>query len=233
MRVRLVVEADSRTAATAAADLIASRAAEKLRASSQFAIAFSGGSTPALMFAALAEHGLEWSRVHVAQVDERVAPAGDAARNLTQLEGALLSRVPIPASHVHAMPVETADLESGAAEYAARLRTFAGTPPTFDVVHLGLGSDGHTASLVPGGAALDEVDVDVTATEPYQGRRRMTLTYPVINRARLVVWLVTGADKAEQLERLLKRDTSIPAGRVEPGDAVVFADSAAAPGVSR
>jgi 6-phosphogluconolactonase len=126
------------------------------------------------------------------------------------------------------MPVESPDLEVAAARYAATLREIAGSPPVLDLVHLGLGPDGHTASLVPGDPVLDVTSADVTLTRIYQGRRRMTLTYPIINRSRQILWLVTGSEKVEMLGRLRKGDTSIPAGRVRQDQAVVFADKAAA-----
>ena len=162
------------------------------------------------------------------QVDERVAPAGDADRNLTHLRSALLERVPLEPGRVHAMPVEARDLEGAALQYARTLAADAGTPAVLDLVHLGLGRDGHTASLVPGSSALEETASDVAVTEPYLGHRRMTLTFPVLDRARRVLWVVTGAGKAGVLQRLQAGDRTIPAGRVERGRALVLADRAAA-----
>ena len=149
----------------------------------------------------------------MAQVDERVAPAGHADRNLTHLDESLAA-APLDPGRIHAMPVEAPDLEAAAARYAARLEQIAGAPPVLDVVHLGLGQDGHTASLVPGDAVLDVTNADVGLTGMYQGRRRMTLTYPILNRARRVLWIVTGSDKTASLGRLLDGDRAIPAGRV-------------------
>lgn len=126
------------------------------------------------------------------------------------------------------MPVDTADLESASRQYAATLQQIAGTPPVLDLAHLGLGPDGHTASLVPGDPVLDVTDADVALTGLYQGRRRMTLTYPMLNRARRIVWLVTGREKAEMLARLSGVDRSIPAGRINQHQAVVLADHEAA-----
>ena len=180
------------------------------------------------MLRALVDEDVPWEHVHLLQVDERVAPAGDPDRNLTHLRESLLDHVPLPSEQIHAMPVEAADLEAACAQYAATLRAIAGSPPVLDLVHLGLGPDGHTASLVPGDQVLDVTDVDVALTGPYQGRRRMTLTYPVINRARRILWVVTGADKVTMLGRLLDGDPSIPAGRVQRDSAVVVADRAAA-----
>jgi len=210
------------------------RAAERLSELVQgetrrrFVMALSGGSTPWPMFDKLAALSVDWRRVHVVQTDERIAAAADPQRSLTQLSEHLLARVPLPPEQVHPMPVEIEPPEKGAAHYAARLAELAGSPPVLDVVHLGLGSDGHTASLVPGDTALEILDRDVATTGMYHGRRRMTLTLPAINRSRAILWLVTGESKAEALERLLRGDASIPAGRVERERAVVFTDRAAA-----
>jgi 6-phosphogluconolactonase len=155
-----------------------------------------------------------------------VAPAGDPDRNLTHLKESL--RTPLRPEQILAMPVESPGLEVAAARYAATLRQIAGSPPVLDLVHLGLGPDGHTASLVPSDAVLEVKDADVALTGIYQGRRRMTLTYPIINRSRQILWLVTGSEKFEMLGRLRKGDASIPAGRVRQDQAVVFADKAAA-----
>src|SRR5262245_20309597 len=164
----------------------------------RYILAVSGGRTPWLMLRALAEEPLPWQQVHVVQVDERVAPE----RNLAHLRASLLTRVQLPPDQVHAMPVEATDLDRAAAQYASTLSDVAGSPPVLDLVHLGLGPDGHTASLVPGDPALDVTDADVAVAGPYQGRRRMTLTFPIINRSRLVLWLVTGSEKAAALVRL-------------------------------
>jgi len=163
----------------------------------------------------------------VTQVDERIAPAGHADRNLTHLRESLRT-APLTEDQLHAMPVEQADLDAGAQRFARTLELIAGTPPVIDLVHLGLGADGHTASLVPGDAVLDVADRDVAITGVYMGRRRMTLTYPVLNRARRILWLATGADKAGPLERLLQGDVSIPAGRVRQDRALILTDRAAA-----
>jgi 6-phosphogluconolactonase len=169
--------------------------------------------------------------MHLVQVDERVAPEGDPDRNFTHIRESLLTRVPLRAEHVHAMPVNGPDLEAAAEGYARLLQEVAGSPPVLDLVHLGLGPDGHTASLVPGDLVLNVADTDVALTGVYQGRRRMTLTYPAINRARRILWLVTGAEKAGPLVRLRAADASIPAGRVRQEQALVLADRAAASGL--
>jgi 6-phosphogluconolactonase len=129
------------------------------------------------------------------------------------------------------MPVEMADLDEAVMRYAQSLVELAGLPPVLDLVHLGLGSDGHTASLVPGDPVLDVTDADVALTGVYQGRRRMTLTYPVLNRARTVLWLITGEEKADMLVRLDRGDPTIPAGRIRQDHAIVLADTAAAQGL--
>jgi len=210
------------------ASLLAAAARAATSERGRFLVALSGGSTPWQMLRALADEDVPWQAVHVFQVDERVAPEGDPLRNLTGLRECLLGRVPLPEAQLHAMPVEAADLESAARDYAAALARAAGAPPVLDLVHLGLGSDGHTASLVPDDAALEVRDADVFVTAPYAGHRRMTLTYPALDRARRVLWLVTGEAKAAMLARLRAGDRTIPAGRVRRDRAVVLADRAAA-----
>jgi 6-phosphogluconolactonase len=194
----------------------------------RFIVAFSGGHTPWQMLRALAEEEVPWAGVHVVQVDERVAPAGDPDRNLTHLRESLLAHCPLSPEQVHAMPVEAADLEAASGRYALTLHEIAGSPAVLDLAHLGLGPDGHTASLVPGDPVLDVTGADVALTETYQGRRRMTLTYPVLNRSRRIVWLVTGREKMEMLARMCRGDRSIPAGRISQQQAVVLADQEAA-----
>lgn len=225
---RLEVRRDAVTLARAAAHFIAERAGRAAAERDRFTVAFSGGSTPSGMLAALVAEDLPWRNMHVFQVDERCAPRGAAERNLTQLESALLGKTPLDVEAVHAMPVESTDLESAADQYARSLRQQAGTPPVLDLVHLGLGDDGHTASLVPGDAVVDVDDRDVAVTAAYRGHRRMTVTLPLINRARTRLWLVTGAAKADMLARLMSGDAGIPAGRVSTSDTVVFADADAA-----
>jgi 6-phosphogluconolactonase len=226
--VRIEIYPDDDAVARQAAAIIAATARAAATARGRFSMAVSGGRTPWLMLRALADDELPWQQVQVFQVDERVAPAGDADRNLAHLRASLLDRVPLPADRIHAMPVEAADLDQGAEQYARTLREVAGSPPVLDLVHLGLGPDGHTASLVPGDPVLDVSDADVATTRPYQGRRRMTLTFPTINRSRLVLWLVTGGDKAQTLVRLRDGDRSIPGSRVRRDRALVLADRAAA-----
>ena len=225
---RIQVHSDADAAAMAGAKFIAAKAREAVAARGRFVMAVSGGHVPWQMFRILAGETMPWKDVHITQVDERVAPAGDPDRNLTHLRESLLSRVPLPSVQGHAMPVEENDLDAAAANYAGLLRQIADSPPVLDLVHLGLGPDGHTASLVPGDPVLEVTDRDVAVSGVYQKRRRMTLTYPILNRARCILWLVNGSEKAEILERLARGDTSIPAGRIRKDAAVVFADRAAA-----
>jgi 6-phosphogluconolactonase len=220
---------DSESVARRAASIIADEARAAVAARGSFVMAMSGGHTPWLMLRALADANVPWPAIHIVQVDERVAPAGHPDRNLTHIRESLLDHAPLRPEQIHAMSVESDDLKEAAAQYAGMLQTIAGQPPVIDLVHLGLGPDGHTASLVPGDPALDVTDVDVTLSGPYQGRRRMTLTYPILNRARRVLWVVTGSEKAGMIERLLARDRSIPAGRIRSDRALLLADSAAAP----
>ena len=180
------------------------------------------------MLRALSSLDVPWKNVHVLQVDERIAPAGHSDRNLTHLRASLLAQDQSGLAQIHAMPVELSDLAEASARYAQTLVDIAGSPPVLDLVHLGLGPDGHTASLVPGDPVLDVTDADVALTGVFQGRRRMTLTYPALNRARRVLWLITGEDKAAMLVRLRRGDSAIPAGRVRQEHAVVLAGRAAA-----
>lgn len=190
---------------------------ELLAGRPRVSLALSGGRTPWPILELLAGADLEWERVDVFQVDERIVPVGDPARNLTGLANSLLDRVP---ATMHPMPVADPDPEAAARRYAADL------PASLDIVHLGLGDDGHTASLVPGDPSLDVRDADVTVTGEYRGHRRMTLTFPALERAGSIVWIVSGADKAEMVERLLASDPSIPAGRVPHDRALLITDVA-------
>ncbi len=211
---------DGDAAAARFAALLAERVRAGVAARGRLTVALSGGRAPWQAFRLLASEDVPWDRVEIFQVDERIAPDGDDVRNLTHLEQSLPSAA---FQRLRPMPVEATDPEGAANEYASLL------PDRLDVVHLGLGPDGHTASLVPGDSVLDVDDRDValTATE-YQGYRRMTLTYPVLDRARELLWLVTGAEKVEALRLLLAGDPSIPAGRVRNGRSVVVADRQAA-----
>ena len=225
---RILILADADAVAKEAAKVIAAEARSAVAARGRFIMAVSGGRTPWQMLRALAGEDVPWNGVHVVQVDERIAPAGDPDRNLTHLRESLLEHAPLPPEHIHAMPVEEADLEAAARSYARTLEKIAGTPPVLDLAHLGLGPDGHTASLVPQDPVLNVTDRDVALTGLYQKRRRMTLTYPVLNRSRRILWVVTGAEKAEMLVRLRDGDSSIPAGRIRREQALVLADQPAA-----
>ena len=225
---KVEVYTDAEYVARKAAALVAAEATAAVANRGSFVMAVSGGRTPWLMLRDLAQEEVPWNSVHVVQVDERVAPAGDADRNLRHLRESLLEHAPLRPDQIYAMPVELPDLEAACSQYARALQSIAGSPPVLDLVHLGLGPDGHTASLVPGDPVLDVTDADVALTGLYQGRRRMTLTYPILNRSRFVLWLVTGAEKSGMLARLLAGDSSIPAGRVRADRAIVLADRAAA-----
>jgi len=214
--------------AARAAQIIASDARAAVSARGQFVMAVSGGRTPWQMLRALANEQMPWKNVHVVQVDERIAPAGDKDRNLTHLRESLLSHAPIPENQIHAMPVEAADLDQACRDYTALLNSICGNPPVIDLVHLGLGPDGHTASLIPGDPVCEVRDAEVALTGLYQNRHRMTLTYPILNRSRHVLWVVTGAEKAPMVPRLLAGDATIPAGPIAQGNATLLADAPAA-----
>jgi 6-phosphogluconolactonase len=217
VRLPLEVLPDTAAASRRVAELVADRARESVEERGRFSLALS--KAPAELLQGLSSAGLSWPATGVYQVDERVAPAGHPDRNLTDL----LAGLPVEALRsVHPMPVEDPDLEAAAARYEDQL------PTAIELVHLGLGPDGHTASLVPGDPALDVRDRLVAVTREYQGRRRMTLTYPALDAARGIVWLVTGDAKREALARLLEGDASIPAGRIANPDQLVVADRAAA-----
>jgi 6-phosphogluconolactonase len=225
---KLEVFEDAEAVARAAAATIAADARAAVAARGRFIMAVSGGKTPWIMLRALAGEQVPWKDVHVFQVDERIAPAGDPDRNLTHLRASLLEHAPLPPQQIYAMPVELADLEAAAKQYAQTLEQVAGSPPVLDLAHLGMGPDGHTASLVPGDPVRNITDAAVGLTGVYMGRRRMTLTYPVLNRSRRILWLMTGIEKVAMLPRLLEGDTTIPAGRISRDQAVVLADRAAA-----
>jgi len=214
----LEVVADPTAVAQRGAEVIADRARSAVDDRGAFTLAVSGGHTPVAMFAALGELDLPWQAMSIYQVDERIAPAGDDDRNLTHL----MASLPEPARRrVNPMPVEAADVTAAAAEYAAAL-------PALDLVHLGIGDDGHTASLVPGDPVLEVTDRTVAVTGDYRGRRRMTLTYPALDAAGEILWIVAGEDKRDPVAKLLAHDPSVPAGRVAAERMLVLADRAAA-----
>jgi 6-phosphogluconolactonase len=224
------VLSDSEAVAAEAARFIAAEARAVVASRGRFVMAVSGGRTPWQMLRALAGEDVPWTGVHVVQVDERIAPAGDPGRNLTHLRESLLTHAPLPPEQLYAMPVEEFDLDAAVRRYARTLERIAGTPPVLDLAHLGLGSDGHTAALFPGDPVLEIVDRDVALTAIHMRWRRMTLTCPMLDRSRRILWLVTGADKAAVLPRLRAADGSIPAGRVRQERALVLADRFAGAG---
>ncbi|HEX4414629.1 MAG TPA: 6-phosphogluconolactonase [Lacipirellulaceae bacterium] len=226
MNIEVLADADA--VAQQAAKVIAEAARKATDARGQFVFAVSGGRTPWQMLRALAAEDILWSAVQIFQVDERIAPPGDADRNLTHLRESLLEHAPIEPAQIRAMPVNDPDLNKATTDYARELQEFADNPPVLDLIHLGLGPDGHTASLIPNDPVVQVTNCDVALTGEYQNRCRMTLTYPIINRARQILWLVTGSDKAGPLVQLRNADPAIPAGRVNQAHAMVLADKAAA-----
>jgi 6-phosphogluconolactonase len=221
MAIELEVAGDEKAASRRAAELIAQAGAAAAAERDRFAFAMSGGRSPWAMLAILGDlEEMPWERTELFQVDERVAAPGDQDRNLTHMVLGL-SMAHQPA--LRPMPVTQRDLDGAAREYEAAL------PERLDLVHLGLGPDGHTASLVPGDPVLDIADRRVALTaEPYQDHLRMTLTFPALEAAHRIVWLVTGPDKRDPLAKLMAGDDSIPAGRVRNDEMIVVADEAAA-----
>lgn len=205
-----------RDLAQVAADVLTDGLERCLARKPRVAMALSGGRTPWAVFRVLADTKLDWRRVDIYQVDERITASGDSARNFERLRESLLDCVP---ARAFPMPVEDPDLDAAAARYGELL------PRVLDIVHLGLGADGHTASLVPGDPVLDVSDRLVAVTKPYHGFRRMTLTFPAFERADRIVWIIAGSDKYAMAQRLLRADPTIPAGRVLQERAVVVTDA--------
>jgi 6-phosphogluconolactonase len=208
---------DPETLAQAASDFVAERARTVIDRGDSFSFAVSGGKTPWLMLERLAHDLVEWTHTRIFQVDERMVPATSDLRNLKDLRASLLGT----SAPIEAMDVENPDLEAACRDYASRL------PKRFDLIHLGLGPDGHCASLVPNDPVLEVTDRLVATSGPYQDTLRMTLTYPALARGDQLLWLVSGPDKREALDKLLESDPSIPAGRVEAGASLIMADRAA------
>jgi 6-phosphogluconolactonase len=208
---------DAEQVASRAARFVCESAQRSVAQAGLFRFAFSGGTTPWRMFSLLASMEMPWKATQLYQVDERVAPDDDPERNLTHLLQCLKG---ISVS-IHPMPVTSSDLVAAAATYASQL------PTAFDLVHLGLGVDGHTASLLPGDPLVEETKALVGVTGTYQGHRRMSLTLPVLDAADQVLWLISGAEKFSALEKLRAGDTSIPAGRVHPRHSLMIVDQAA------
>lgn len=226
MRVEVLDNAD--LVAKKGASVIAEEARKAVALQGRFIFAVSGGKTPWKMLRALTEEDVPWKGIHILQADERIAPDGDPDRNMTYLRESLLGYAPILPERIYAMRVDEKDPEAAAAGYARTIRDIAGSHAILDLIHLGLGADGHTASLIPGDPVLNVTDKDVSLTGIYQGRLRLTLTYPLINRARKILWLITGSEKSNMLRRLLERDISIPAGLISQEHAMVLADRDAA-----
>ncbi len=224
---RLEIAKTAAGAAEVAARLIATVLSISLGRRTRASIALSGGNSPLPMLKALAREPLDWSAIHVYQVDERVVARGDSARNLGSLDEILVWRGPLPRRNLHPMWVDRANLYGAAESYARELAQVAGDPAILDVVHLGLGTDGHTASLFPGDPVLEIEDRSVALTKEHNGYRRMTLTLPVLSRARSVVWFATGADKAGVVGELYAGGAPFPAGRVSRRRAILVADEAA------
>jgi len=230
---------DAYAVAQGAAALIAEEARKAVAARGRFVMAVSGGKTPWQMLRDLSNEEVPWAAVHIVQVDERIAPPRDPDRNLVHLQETLLCHASIPPENIHAMPVEAANPEKSSPwrrrapclDYTSVLNSLSGNPPILDLVHLGLGPDGHTASLIPGDSVCQVIDQEVAFTGVYQNRRRMTLTYPVINRARMILWVVTGGEKAPMVPRLLAGDPSIPAGSIAQQNATLLLDAPAAAGI--
>jgi 6-phosphogluconolactonase len=222
MAIDLEVAGDEKAAARRAAELIAGVGRDAVTERKTFSLAMSGGRSPWAMLAILGElEEMPWAETELFQVDERIASPGSEDRNLTHM---VLGLSMDHQAMLRPMPVTQRNLDGAARDYENTL------PDPLECVHLGLGPDGHTASLVPGDPVLDVTDRRVAITETsYQGHQRMTLTYPALATARKIVWLVTGPDKIDALAKLLAGDTSIPAGRVENDDMIVVADEAAAP----
>lgn len=220
MEVRATATADG--AAEVAADVVAAEAVAAIATRGRFVWAVSGGSTPARFLAALAGHDrVDWSAVHLFQVDERIAPSGPPDRNDTMIRERFVNRR--PEVRYHPLPVEASDLSSALIDHLTDLERLAGSPARLDLVQLGLGADGHTASLVPGDSVL-HADDDLAVTAAYQGTRRVTMTAPLLNRARQRLFLVTGAEKDEALGRLAERDPRIPGSMITTEGTMLVTD---------
>lgn len=223
---KIHVEPDADSLALAAAAWVGAQARNALAEREFFSIALSGGRGPHGLFEALARENIEWARVHLFQVDERAAPSDSHDRNFLAIRRLLIEHVPLPPGRVHPMPVDMDDLEAVAAAYAAKLERVLGADRVLDLVHLGLGEDGHTASLLPGDPTPDS-GAPVIVSMPYQGFRRLSLNYHVLSGARQRCWFVTGAAKSEVVPRVVDGDPSIPGGRIRREDTVFFVDQAA------
>lgn len=230
MDILVYPEADN--VARSAAKFIAEQAAAAIEARGHFLLAVSGGSTPWRMLTNLSTLAVEWEKVHLMQVDERVAPLADAARNWRHIKECLSPCWSRLERNAHPMPVEAGAPDQAARLYADEIAQITGSEPIIDLVHLGLGDDGHTASLVPGDRALAEMQSDVTVAGPYQGHLRLTLTFAALNRARQRLWVVTGEKKHTALNQFLHSEPEIPASWVKDEDTLVMVDNAAMAGTA-
>ncbi len=225
---KLSVAPNPAAAAAEAAAMLAARIAAAVKARGVCSVALSGGQTPWQMLEALLGEPVSWGALQVFQVDERAVPCDDERRNGRRIRELLVRPGGLPAAQFHAMSIDGAALGRCASDYCETLVEHAGAPPVLDVVQLGLGPDGHTASLVPGDPLLDLTDAEVGVSGFYQGAQRLSLTFAALNRARCILWLVTGEAKAAALRRLVDGDATIPAGRVARAQATIVADAAAA-----
>lgn len=225
MEIRTFQSADA--VAKEAAIYIADRIRESITKKGFFTMALSGGRTPWEMIKELATEDLPWEKVYLFQVDERIAPDGHPDRNLTQLFNTIQGTKLMTRLNIFPMHVITENLDQACDEYANHIKRITESG-RLDLVHLGIGTDGHTASLIPGDAVLEENDKNVALTSTsYQGRYRMTLTYPLINQAEKILWIITGEEKAEMLNRLLHQDPEIPAGKISQNHAIVLTEEVA------
>jgi len=217
---RVVVHPDPQTASETTAREIAAVVRSAVEQGGVANIALSGGNTATSMLAALSRQEVPWARVHVYQVDERVAPDGDANRNATALTAELLDAVPLPSGNIHLLPVTATNLDDAASAFGARL-------PRFDVVHLGMGNDGHTASWPPGDPVIEVRHQPIAVVGPFNGHLRMTVTPAVTSPSHLIVFLIVGVSKREPLAAMLAGDPAIPASHVPRERTVVHVDRAA------
>jgi len=227
------VVADAEALAQRAVEHIVVAAAQAIDERGQFVWAVSGGSTPRRMLELLGERSdLDWGRTHLFQVDERVAPDGDPDRNATMLANALFAGGAVNKDAIGGlwlMPVTSPDLDQAMLAYAQRMDAVTGSPVVFDLIQLGMGADGHTASLIPADPVLAVDDRDVAMSEEYQGRIRMSLTWPVLDRAKELLWVIGGASKVDAVRQFLDNDPSIPATLPTQARSTVLLDVAANP----
>jgi 6-phosphogluconolactonase len=214
-----VEKVDPERWAARAADVTAAELTQALRLRPRATLAVSGGRSPKSYFVELSKRNVAWDRITILQVDEREVPEGSPERNLTDQ---IKSFGDLDA-HWLPLPVSAADDPRALKAFVEDLRSDAGNPPVIDVIHLGLGADGHTASLVPGDPVLEERRHVIARTALYNGTHRLTLTEPVLSRAGLILWLVAGEDKADATQKLLAGDPSIPGSLVKAEHQILLA----------